>query len=116
WTLPANVAIAAHPDLPYAGVRYVDPASGQTVHTILAADLVAKVMGLRGVADFAEVGRCRGRDLEHAQYRHVFLDRIGPIVLAGYVSVEDGTGLVHTAPGHGAEDYRTGQEYGLPTL
>ena len=49
WTLPANVAIAAHPDLDYAGVRYVDPASGQTVHTILAAELVAKVMGLRKV-------------------------------------------------------------------
>ncbi|HWE38665.1 MAG TPA: isoleucine--tRNA ligase [Isosphaeraceae bacterium] len=116
WTLPANVAIAAHPDLEYAGVRYVDPSTNQTVQTILAVDLVAKVMGLRGVTDFAEVGRCRGKDLEGARYRHVFLDREGVVVLAGYVSVEDGTGLVHTAPGHGAEDFRTGQQYGLPTL
>jgi isoleucyl-tRNA synthetase len=116
WTLPANVAIAAHPDLTYAGVRYVDPDTGAAVHAILAAELVNKVMGLRGVTDFAELGRVTGRDLEHARYRHVFVEREGPIVLADYVTVEDGTGLVHTAPGHGAEDYRTGQKYGLPTL
>jgi isoleucyl-tRNA synthetase len=116
WTLPANVAIAAHPDLEYAGVRYVDPASNQTVKTVLAVELVAKVMALRGITEFAEVGRCRGRDLEGARYRHAFVDREGVVVLAGYVSVEDGTGLVHTAPGHGAEDFRTGQQYGLPTL
>ena len=60
WTLPANVAIAVHPDLTYAGVRYIDPASGRTVRTILAADLVAKVMALGKVTDYAEVGRCRG--------------------------------------------------------
>jgi isoleucyl-tRNA synthetase len=116
WTLPANVAIAAHPELDYVGLRYVDPASGRPLHTIMAAALVAKVMGLRKVTEFTEVGRCRGRDLEHAEYRHPFVERIGPIVLAGYVSVEDGTGLVHTAPGHGAEDYQTGRTYGLPTL
>lgn len=116
WTLPANVAIAAHPDLEYAGVRYVDPATGQPVHTILAAELVAKVMGLRQVTEFAEVGRVQGRELEHATYAHPFVERTSPIVLAGYVSVDDGTGLVHTAPGHGAEDYQTGRAYQLPTL
>ncbi len=116
WTLPANVAIAVHPDLNYAGVRYKEPATGRTVSTIMAADLVAKVMALRKVTEFAEVGRCRGRELEHAEYRHPFLDRTSPIVLANYVSVEDGTGLVHTAPGHGAEDYQTGRVYQLPTL
>lgn len=116
WTLPANVAIAAHADLEYVGLRYVDPASGQTVHTILAAALVAKVMGLRNVTEFQEVGRVRGKELEHAEYRHPFIDRVSPIVLASYVSVEDGTGLVHTAPGHGSEDYQTGRAYQLPTL
>jgi isoleucyl-tRNA synthetase len=116
WTLPANVGIAAHPDLEYAGVRYTDPASGQTVQTILAVELVAKVMELRKVQDYTEVGRAKGKTLEHAQYRHPFIDRVSPIVLANYVSVEDGTGLVHTAPGHGAEDYQTGRVYGLPTL
>ena len=116
WTLPANVAIAAHPDLEYAGVRYVDPATGRAVHTVLAAELVGKVMALRDVKEFTEVGRVKGKELEHASYRHPFVDRTSPIVLAAYVSVEDGTGLVHTAPGHGAEDYQTGRAYGLPTL
>ena len=116
WTLPANVAVAVHPDLTYAGVRYVDPETGEVVRTILAADLVAKVMERKKVVDFAEVGRCKGRELEHAEYRHPFVDRVSPIVLAPYVSVEDGTGLVHTAPGHGGEDYQTGRAYQLPVL
>jgi isoleucyl-tRNA synthetase len=116
WTLPANVAIAAHPDLEYAGVKYVDPTSGETVHTLLAAALVERVMALREVKEFVEIGRVKGKDLEHAQYRHPFIDRTSPIVLAAYVSVDDGTGLVHTAPGHGAEDYQTGRVYQLPTL
>jgi isoleucyl-tRNA synthetase len=116
WTLPANVAIAVHPELEYAGVRYLDPATGQSVQTIVAAELVAKVMGLRQVTEFAEVARCRGRELEHSEYRHPFVDRVSPIVLANYVSVTDGTGLVHTAPGHGAEDYQTGRVYRLSIL
>ena len=115
WTLPANVAIAVHPDVEYAGIRYVDPANHQVVHAIVAAELATRVMGLRGIA-FTEVGRCRGKDLEHAFYRHPFIDRTSPFVLAGYVSVGDGTGLVHTAPGHGAEDYQTGRAYRLPVL
>jgi isoleucyl-tRNA synthetase len=116
WTLPANVAIAAHPDVVYAGVSYTDPASGRTLRTVLAADLVSRVMALAKVAEFAELGRCRGKDLEHLEYRHPFVDRVSPLVLAGYVSVEDGTGLVHTAPGHGAEDYQTGRAYQLSVL
>ena len=116
WTLPANVAIAANADVNYVGLRYTDPTSGQTVQTVLAADLVAKVMAMRGVTDFAELARCKGSDLEGVTYRHVFLDRESPIVLARYVTVEDGTGLVHTAPGHGADDYQTGLAYNLPTL
>ena len=115
WTLPANVAVAVHPDLEYAGIRYVDPDSGNVVQTIVAAELASKVMDRRGF-EFTEVGRCRGRDLEGAQYRHPFIDRSSPIVLAQYVSVEDGTGLVHTAPGHGAEDYQTGRAYKLAVL
>jgi isoleucyl-tRNA synthetase len=115
WTLPANVAIAVHPDLEYAGIRYVDPTTSQVVHSIVARELAAKVMGLRGIA-FTEVGRCRGKELEQVRYRHPFIDRTSPIVMAGYVSVADGTGLVHTAPGHGAEDYQTGRVYRLPVL
>jgi isoleucyl-tRNA synthetase len=116
WTLPANVAIAVHPGVSYAAVRYKDPATGRGVSVILAADLVAQVMALRQVTEYHEVGRCWGRELEHSEYRHPFVDRTSPIVLAGYVSVEDGTGLVHTAPGHGAEDYQTGRAYQLSVL
>jgi isoleucyl-tRNA synthetase len=116
WTLPANVAIAVHPDVVYAGVKYTEPGSGRKMRTILAADLVSRVMALGKVSDYVEVGRCRGRELEHSEYRHPFVERISPIVLAGYVSVEDGTGLVHTAPGHGTEDYQTGRAYQLSVL
>jgi isoleucyl-tRNA synthetase len=116
WTLPANVAVAVHPDLEYAGIRYVEPTTGEATQTILAAELAAKVMERRGI-EFTEAGRCRGRTLEGAIYRHPFIDqRSGPVVLAQYVSAVDGTGLVHTAPGHGAEDYQTGRSYGLPVL
>ncbi|MGC8640851.1 MAG: isoleucine--tRNA ligase [Isosphaeraceae bacterium] len=116
WTLPANVAIAVHPDITYAGVRYTDPSTGKTIRTILAADLVAKVMALGKVTDYTELGRCRGRELEHSEYHHPFVERVSPVVLANYVSVEDGTGLVHTAPGHGIEDYQTGRTYQLSVL
>jgi isoleucyl-tRNA synthetase len=116
WTLPANVAVAVHPDLEYVGIRYVEPATGKATRTILAAELATKVMARRGIA-FTELGRCRGRELEGVVYRHPFIeDRTGPIVLAQYVSAVDGTGLVHTAPGHGAEDYQTGRLYGLAVL
>jgi isoleucyl-tRNA synthetase len=86
------------------------------VRTILAADLVPKVMSLAKISDFQMLGRCQGKELEHLEYRHPFSDRISPIVLANYVSVEDGTGLVHTAPGHGTEDYQTGRTYQLSVL
>lgn len=116
WTLPANVAIAAHPEVEYSGIRYRDPATGADVFTILAASLAKRVLALRGIDTFQEVGRCAGRALENATYRHAFIERSSPIVLADYVTVDDGTGLVHTAPGHGTDDFRTGQAYGLPTL
>ena len=115
WTLPANVAVAVHPDLEYAGIRYIEPKTGEARQTLVAADLAAGVMARRKI-EFTEVGRCRGRELEGALYRHPFIDRESPIVLAQYVSAEDGTGLVHTAPGHGAEDYQTGRTYKLPVL
>ena len=116
WTLPANAAIAVHAALEYVGVRYRDPNDGRTIQTVLAADLAKKVLEEHGVKEYATVGRCAGKAPEYAEYRHAFLNRSSPIVLADYVSVNDGTGLVHTAPGHGAEDYRTGQSYHIDTL
>jgi isoleucyl-tRNA synthetase len=115
WTLPANVAIAVHPDLEYEGLHLTDLHTGEVVQTIVATELAPKVIGLRRVGHEV-LGYCTGRELEHATYRHPFVGRHGKVVLAKYVSVDDGTGLVHTAPGHGAEDYQTGRAYNLPTL
>ncbi len=114
WTIPANVATAVHPDLEYACVEMT--VGGRTHHLVMAAGLVEAVAKKLGVAAPRELGRVEGRRLEKRTYRHPFLDRVCPVVLATYVRLADGTGCVHTAPGHGAEDYETGVAYGLPVL
>jgi isoleucyl-tRNA synthetase len=107
WTLPANLAIAVHPDLEYAFVRY--KRLGQERTGVVAATLVESVLAdRRGVERFEVVARVPGKELVGARYRHPFVDRQGPILPAAYVTATDGTGLVHTAPGHGEEDYATG--------
>ena len=109
WTLPANLAIAVHPDYRYAVIE-VD---GNLA--IMASDLVAKVTKLAGSESVRVVAETDGAKLVGLRYRHPFCDREGRVVAADYVTLEDGTGLVHTAPGHGAEDYRTGLKEGLDT-
>ncbi len=107
WTLPANLAIAVHPEIDYAVVRHHD------ARYLVAAPMVerfAKDTGLEGVTVEQTV---RGEKLEHLATRHPFIDRASPIVLATYVTTESGTGCVHTAPGHGVEDYQTGLKYKL---
>ena len=114
WTLPANLAIALHARHMYSAVKYSD-GDGEHV-SVMAHDLVEKVMAVAGVETYQVAGCVKGADLEGLQYRHVFLDRTSPIVLADYVSLDDGTGCVHTAPGHGLEDFQTGRSYGLEPL
>ena len=109
WTLPANLAIAVHPDYRYAVVE-VD---GNLA--IMASDLVAKVTKLAGSEKVRIVAEADGAKLLGLKYRHPFCEREGRVVAADYVTLEDGTGLVHTAPGHGTEDYRTGLKEGLET-
>ena len=107
WTLPANLAIAAHPDLEYAAVD-----TGNEV-LVVAADLAQGLLsswGLKG----QEIFRVKGRALEGAVCRHPWLDRDSQVILANYVTLEAGTGLVHIAPGHGQDDYVFGSKYGLP--
>jgi isoleucyl-tRNA synthetase len=110
WTLPANLAIAVKPDLAY--VRAKTPA-GET--WILAEGLVEPVGKATGVELRVEQ-KLAGRELEGVVTRHPFMERDSPIVQSPHVTLEQGTGLVHTAPGHGAEDYEIGQKYGLETL
>lgn len=109
WTLPSNLAIALHPDHEY---QLFAPTRGSEL-VLIAGDMEGPVREGAGV-DGGLVGRrVKGRDLEGLAPRHPFVDRASPLVLADYVTLETGTGAVHTAPGHGAEDYATGVKYGL---
>lgn len=110
WTLPANVAIAVHPEFEYVLVR----TGGEQY--IMAKGLMDSTLEAVGRIDAEIVASVPGAKLEGGVAKHPFLDRESKIVLADYVTLEQGTGCVHTAPGHGAEDFVTGQRYGLPTL
>jgi isoleucyl-tRNA synthetase len=110
WTLLANVAVAVHPDFNYL---YVKTPKG---NLILAKTLADSALAAMGIADFQLIKEFKGRDLEGINYEHPFGLRKGRVVLADYVSAEEGTGLVHTAPGHGNEDYFTGIKYKLDII
>ncbi|CAG0938280.1 partial isoleucyl-tRNA synthetase, partial [Candidatus Brocadiaceae bacterium] len=116
WTLPANVAIAVHPEHEYTAVRYRNPKKQKDEVAVLADKRIELVMSLVGVKDYECLGKVQGRLLEGKKYKHPFMDRAGTIVLADYVTLSDGTGCVHTAPGHGQDDYLTGIKYHLPML
>ena len=108
WTLPANLAIAVHPDVEYV----VADLGGQRI--IVAQALLAPVLkAAKHEAAPVIAATLPGRSLEHLAARHPFIDRASPVVLAEYVTTDSGTGCVHTAPGHGAEDYQTGLKYKL---
>ncbi|HDT14523.1 MAG TPA: isoleucine--tRNA ligase [Candidatus Aminicenantes bacterium] len=109
WTLPANLAIAFHPDYEYAAAE-VEAGGDVYIMARRLLPVVAEEIGWpapKVLASFA------GRELEGLKARHPFVDRESLFVLGDYVTLEDGTGAVHTAPGHGADDYRTGVAYGL---
>jgi isoleucyl-tRNA synthetase len=116
WTIPANLAVAVNPELNYAVVE-VSPRDTKTQrYLIVAADLVERLSATLE-SELTVKATVKGKDLEHSTYRHPLYDRQSPIVIGGdYVTTESGTGLVHTAPGHGQEDYIVGQRYGLPIL
>ncbi len=116
WTLPANVAVAVHPGREYALLRYQDPRSGRVEVGVLGASLVETVVRKCGLVDPQVLGTCTGAALKALSYRHPFVEWTCPFVTALYVSESDGTGCVHTAPGHGQEDFVTGQEFKLPVL
>ena len=102
WTLPANLAVAVHERYEY-GIYKI----GER-RVVIATDLAPKVLAAEGVSDTTPTRTFKGKDLVGVLYSHPFCDRIGAVVHAEYVTLEDGTGLVHTAPGHGSEDYQTG--------
>jgi len=113
WTLPANQAVCVHPQLEY------DLVHTDKGYLILAADLVGACLGRYQLAGSNDRGdgiaaNCYGRALEYLPLQHPFYDRIVPIICGEHVTLEAGTGLVHTAPAHGVDDYVAGQKYSLP--
>ncbi|WNZ46830.1 isoleucine--tRNA ligase [Leptolyngbya boryana CZ1] len=116
WTIPGNLGVSVNPDLVYAVVEVGENAPGRFKYLIVAKDLVDRLSEVLGTT--LEVkATMMGRLLEHCTYRHPLYDRVSEILIGGdYVTTESGTGLVHTAPGHGQEDYQVGQRYGLPIL
>ena len=107
WTLPANQAVAIHADFDYVLVETPDEL------LILAEDLYQSALQRYSIEDFSILGRCKGVALENQSLQHPFYDRQVPIILADHVTADSGTGAVHTAPGHGQEDYIVGLKYDL---
>ncbi len=112
WTLPANLAIAVHESLDYD--LYQANHQNRSLNVIVASGLADRALGSDRVdGQPVQLGSCKGAQLCGLVYRHPFIDRTGQTVLAPYVTLEEGTGLVHTAPGHGLEDYQTAIKEGL---
>src|SRR5580692_10460128 len=107
WTLPHNRALAFHPDYDYV---VAETAAGAL---LLAADLVGPALDALKLEATSVRGPWKGKDLADLKFKHPFLDLVVPAVLADYVTLDQGTGIVHTAPGHGVEDFQTGQKYGI---
>ncbi len=108
WTLPANQAVSLNPEFDYVMIQ-----SGEE-RLVIAEQLMKDVMLRYGLEDYRVAAYCKGNDLEHMVLRHPFYDRKVPIIVGHHVTAEAGTGAVHTAPGHGQDDYIIGQQYGLP--
>lgn len=116
WTIPANLAIAVNPELTYAVVE--PPADSHIAQQfmLVALDAVDRLSATFNT-ELKILATFKGKDLEGCQYKHPLFDRESPIVAGGdYITADSGTGLVHTAPGHGQEDFIVGKRCGLPVL
>ncbi|MCI0401200.1 MAG: class I tRNA ligase family protein, partial [Gammaproteobacteria bacterium] len=112
WTLPANQAVAVNPNLAYALVECRIPQGSERL--LLALELVDALMQRYAIDEYRVIGTCVGKALEGATLQHPFYQRVVPVILGAHVSLDAGTGAVHTAPGHGEDDYLVGEQYGLP--
>ena len=111
WTLPANRAVAVHPQFSYSLVEF--ELGGRRERLLLADELVAAVMQALGVTTWVAIAQAKGEALEYLSLQHPFYDRQVPIILGDHVTLDTGTGAVHTSPGHGLEDYIVGRRYNL---
>ncbi|HBC92578.1 MAG TPA: isoleucine--tRNA ligase, partial [Pelotomaculum sp.] len=110
WTLPANLAITLHPDFEYVLCR----AGGEKY--LVASELMESFVKTVGLEDVATIKTYKGTELEQIVCKHPFVDRASLVILGDHVTLDQGTGCVHTAPGHGMEDFIVGKKYGLPVL
>lgn len=116
WTLPANLAVSVNGQLDYAICRDGTTNGGTPRYLVVASQLVEQLRTSLS-RPLEPLLTLKGAQLEGIQYRHPLLDRTSPVVIGGdYITTETGTGLVHTAPGHGVDDFHTGNKYGLPVL
>lgn len=111
WTLPGNLGICLNPDYAYSVVKVGDEAY------VIASELVEAVAKKVGFEEYEIVGTLKGRDMEGMKANHPFIDRVSHVICGAHVTLESGTGCVHTAPGFGAEDFDVWRKYeGLPDL
>jgi isoleucyl-tRNA synthetase len=111
WTLPANRAVALHPQFTYAWVQ-IDW-EGRRERLLLASELIEPVLKTLGVTSWTLLGEAKGAALEHVDLLHPFYPRHVPVILGDHVTLDTGTGAVHTSPGHGLDDYIVGRRYNL---
>jgi isoleucyl-tRNA synthetase len=114
WTLPGNVAIALHADFEYVKVKINSKSTEEIL--ILGRDLLDVTMKKAGITDYEVIDNFLGRTMERKVCQHPFIERDSIIILADYVTRDQGTGCVHTAPGHGVDDYSSGIRYKLPVI
>ena len=116
WTLPANLGLAVHPEFTYVHGTFANEMADRTEDLIVVRELIGQLEEKTGFKLTETHGEIKGRQLDGLEARHPFLDRKSKVILANFVTTETGTGVVHTAPGHGADDYVAGQQNGLGVL
>lgn len=114
WTLPSSLAVTLGEDIDYALVQC--EVNGEPARLVLAEALAESAMQRIGVAEYKIIGRAKGADLENAQVHHPFYNRVLPLILGDHVTLDAGTGCVHTAPDHGVDDFNVCRKYGISTL
>ena len=110
WTIPANLAVCVHSDYKYVVI------SVNSRKFVVAKELLDSFVETIGIKDYKIIKEIKGKDLEFVEYLHPLYNRTCPIILGDHVTLESGTGLVHTAPGHGEDDFLVGKKYGLDIL
>ena len=110
WTIPANLGVSVHPDYDYVVIKTGDR------YLVVAKDLVESFTKAISLTDYKVVKTLKGRELEYVTYSHPLNGRVCPVMLGDHVTLDAGTGLVHTAPGHGEDDFNIGKKYNLDIL